>query len=58
MTDSERIARLERICKGQQAVIDHHNMVLRQLLDAVGITVGTHMLGNDEMRGLQEVQRL
>jgi len=46
MTDSERISRLERICRMQQTLIEHQVNVTNRLLEATGVKVGTQMLDN------------
>jgi hypothetical protein len=58
MTDSERIARLERICHAQQTFIDHHVTVLNRLLKATGQAVGTHMISDADMHAICEAHSL
>lgn len=52
MDTNDRIDRLERICRMQQALLDHQLQVINQLLCRTGLGGGTHMLDDQYWHAL------
>lgn len=52
MDTNNRIDRLERICRMQQALLDHQLQLINQLLSGTGLGGGTHMLNDQDWHAL------
>lgn len=52
METNDRIERLERICRMQQALLDHQLNLINELLSRTGTAGGTHMLDDQDWHAL------
>ncbi|MDJ0771313.1 MAG: hypothetical protein QNJ12_21170 [Ilumatobacter sp.] len=59
METKQRVDRLERICRMQQALLDHQLNLISELRSRVGMGGGTHMLDDQDWNALStEVRNL